>query len=771
MLLTDRPSSFHLPVTELADAFSNHNQQTYLRLKLALGLGFRRQIFLAVCDDVGLRNQLAQSLTADLDDTGLAWQGDRWQDPPLSSSTTPAQTSIPLPVQPPVPPQLEPWQILSDRNPADLLSNPNLPAFASEASGRFPDLLRSQSLLSLGSVRLVSLSLQVGQLDLQAQIRQWLTHRAHALRTKYVTFQVLGIEKLTRQPVNVQHAFLHHLRLLGRQSQQDWNLLLWVSRPWYRVIQQSAPELWRNHTAVFEFEGEPVPTKHLAQSSAPSTTTHKPSSHPRLEDPIVTAAHPTPSESVANLDPAAPLNATDWFSPTERELVDSVMASVIQSLGMGREGTPSNQTAINLADPNYIPLHLLQQVELLHQQQADPSHIALIYRQLGDWYRDRTEQNPTPPTFKIGLQAYEQALLHLSPQAEQVSDILNEMGNLYLMLARNAAIADSVPYLEQAIAAYEEALLRVNAQESPFAFAMIQSNLGTAYSDLAQRQQSEDHWYNATIAYQAALQYRSIEEDADRYGATQNNLGTAYWNLAQYRQPLENLQQAILAYQAALTCHDPTQDPLPYAMIQNNIGTAYWNLSQCQGAPEWLKTSSQDLLKSAIAAYRVALDYRTFEAAPAGYAATQNNLGTAYWHLAHDPGIAPTAQLDYLNRAIEVYETCLQAAQTMKQQGMPILNFDPAVTHHNLADAYRQSACQPHAPLPAEKRRQALDRALQHHLQAWQAWQTQPDYAAVALDGMVAVIRAYHEYEGVAGQSQAMSKLPAILLPTVMKQL
>ncbi|NJK52767.1 MAG: hypothetical protein HC936_07945 [Leptolyngbyaceae cyanobacterium SU_3_3] len=39
----------------------------------------------------------------------------------------------------------------------------------------------------------------------------------------------------------------------------------------------------------------------------------------------------------------------------------------------------------------------------------------------------------------------------------------------------------------------------------------------------------------------------------------------------------------------------------------------------------------------AIGAYRIALIYRTLEVAPSAYAATQNNLGTAYWHLANQP--------------------------------------------------------------------------------------------------------------------------------------
>jgi hypothetical protein len=45
---------------------SSWNRQTYQRLKLALSLGLRRQIFVAVCDDLSLRNRLAGQLHAEL---------------------------------------------------------------------------------------------------------------------------------------------------------------------------------------------------------------------------------------------------------------------------------------------------------------------------------------------------------------------------------------------------------------------------------------------------------------------------------------------------------------------------------------------------------------------------------------------------------------------------------------------------------------------------------------------------------------------------------
>jgi hypothetical protein len=46
--------------------FSGQNQTAYLRLKLALSLSLRRQIFLAVCDDLALRNRIAARLYAEL---------------------------------------------------------------------------------------------------------------------------------------------------------------------------------------------------------------------------------------------------------------------------------------------------------------------------------------------------------------------------------------------------------------------------------------------------------------------------------------------------------------------------------------------------------------------------------------------------------------------------------------------------------------------------------------------------------------------------------
>ncbi|HBE61098.1 MAG TPA: tetratricopeptide repeat-containing protein, partial [Cyanobacteria bacterium UBA11366] len=59
-----------------------------------------------------------------------------------------------------------------------------------------------------------------------------------------------------------------------------------------------------------------------------------------------------------------------------------------------------------------------------------------------------------------------------------------------------------------------------------------------------------------------------------------------------------------------------------WAATQNNLGTAY---------SDRIKGEKADNIENAIACYREALKIRTPEAFPENWAMTQNNLGIAYW--------------------------------------------------------------------------------------------------------------------------------------------
>lgn len=693
------------PVTELAsDHLSSLNQQIYLRLRLALSLNLRRQIFVAVCDDVGLRDRFAAQLRADLANTAH-----------LGIEAANAQVSHPL----------------------------------SPAIGQ----------TSSTTPRLVTLKLNLPNPSVLEQATQWLAQHSSRKDAEWVpTFQVVGVEALTRQPVHIQRAFLNSLQCFANYpSAAEFNLILWVPRPWCWSIQQSVPEFWRLHTGMFEFEGDPAPNLRRSRGAG-ERSSKKESSTSDLQ---------SSSLEVLPRD----------RSRAESNLADLVLAAVMQEV----DGQPveTHWHQLDPSHPSLEPIRLLQHLEELQLHQAPAASQAAAYRQLGDWYRDRAEQgSASQQNLSITIRAYEQVLRLLEPTSSQVPDVLNDIGNLYWMLSRCSTAANqALLYLEKALKAYHIALSKTNPETRPTTYVMLQSNLGSAYSDRAQRQNPVENLQLAIAAYQESLKYCASKDDALRYAATQNNLGTAHWNLAQHQNPIANLQQAIMFYNEALCQYNPEQEPLPHAMLQNNLGTAYWNLAQCpQGKDpaEQLSATPKDFLLLAIDAYRVALMYRTLDAAPAACAATQNNLGTAYWHLSNQSSVDYEAAEGYLHHAIAAYKEALAVVDHLARASAPhapVLTFDHFSTHNNLGSAFHQLATNPHANISSAQRLAYLEASLTHHVQALQGWQEKSDFYPTALKCIVQDVKAFHDRGGIQGQTLALSKIPATLIPSVMKQL
>jgi tetratricopeptide (TPR) repeat protein len=790
MLVADRRQSpSTIPVSELSNYLTGANQQAFLKLRLALGLDLRRQLIVAVCDDLALRDAIAEKLAQDLP---------RLHD--LNSFTT----------------------------------------LELGLSGRLATPRTTDKLLTL--------TLNPTEPTILGPFFQEL--RRDPQRPRFGV-QILGVEQLTRQPVHIQRAFLNHLRGMGRNfAHIDSNILLWVTRPWWRSIQQSAPEFWRWHNGIFEFDGDPLPAgsglvqpaiveKPIAPPASiplpitplPIVTTFPvepiPSFVPSVElepepdpepnfdlglaaaalmlpdlmaseltedavpEPIVEAAPiveeaPAPeimADPIVLPDPA-PIVSTNLDhlepSPEELELADLVLASVMQQVSQDESALVVEGDTPNLEHPSFEPIRILQQVELLQQQQLGPEAFAAVYRQLGDYYRNHHDttlsQNPqlAAHELQVGIRAYDVAWKFLPQTATSISaEIFNDIGNLYWMLSRTPGAADrSLEHLQSAIDRYQQALTRMDCATNPYTCAMLHNNVGAAYGDLALRQEPVDNLEKSIAAYESALRYRPAAAEPRRYAATQNNLGTAYWNLGQYHSLVKNLQRAVAAYNEALRIYNPEEEPLHYAMIQNNLGTAYWNLAQCDldsdDPDECLDASADDLLRLAIGSYRIGLIYRTREIAPSAHAATQNNLGTAYWHLANQPSTHYEEVQGFLHQAIGSYETAI--VTTQKEISTP-LTFDIAATHNNLASAYYQAATNRHAHLDRTTQGSYLDLTLQHHLEALGIWGQESDLYDAALNGVMQSIRAIHELQGISGQTRALSKLPPTVLNVVMKAL
>lgn len=831
-----------MTVTNLDRHSLGANQQIYQRLKAALELNLRRQIFVAVCDDLALRNLIAARLH-----TELAY--------PTNGATSPN-------------------------------------------AGRYPQL--------------VSLNLDLNDPDPVAQCAHWLRHHPPPKQTgqlRLPAFQILGVERLTRQMPTVQRLFLSNLQRIEQTLPTlEASLVLWMPRPWCRMIQQSAPEFWRWHTGVFEFVGDPTPVPASVKQGeppsakapiAPPNVPRKSGTPPGSQAGIGDRSHPprpvaTPgsgtttggtvpsnngtkpaaptaktnppgelpasgenvweilTEDLSKLDqgegaiaaqttaqkrqsavqsqspgalaqkPQAPKPPSDRQPPgspksvparpdappaakpgaksatpiagqeqpaasvpltqsqSALELADFVLASIAQE--MGEQAKQSAIAPVTPPAPSQTaklqPIQVLEHIEQLHLQQAPAAALATAYRTLGNLYRDRIEQGQSSQqNLLISIRAYEQAISWLDESSSLWSDILNDIGNLYWMLSHNPGSSEqALTYLEQGIQAYQKALSKTNPATRPHSYSMIQNNLGSAFGDRARYRDPVENLQASIAAYEEALRYRDANADPQRFAAAKNNLGTAYWNLAQHEKPIVNLSQAIVAYNEALKFYNPEQEPLSFAMIQNNIGTAYWNLAQFdqnaldQSLGTSLGASPEDLLQLAIGAYRVALVFRTQDTVPAAYAATQNNLGTAYWHLANQPTIHYDDRREYLQQAIVVYKAALDIAHQLITQSIP-LSFDFFATHNNLGLALYQLATDKHCDWDKDTQLAYLEQALQHHLQALQGWEAKPDFYQTAFGYVVQTIRTCYSDHGINGQNLALSKVPGQLLPEILKRL
>ncbi len=463
-------------------------------------------------------------------------------------------------------------------------------------------------------------------------------------------------------------------------------------------------------------------------------------------------------------------------------LEDLILATTEQEMLMGQlqpdlfssSGTESptvNSSPLGtVADTfeDFPPLQLLNQIESLQGQDSVSAEIADVYRDLGNFYRDRLLAQHRDRTgndtihhlyLVIAIHAYQQALMWLPDDSCLWPYTLNELAYLLRQISRSSLTTEPLLYLERAIKTYQMAVEKVHSETQANACATIYSNLGEAYGDLARHHEPQINLQQAVQAYEESLRHRSAMTDPLKYAATQNNLGTACWNLAQYETPMEHLKQAISAYNEALHYYNPDQEPLSYAMIQNNLGTAYWNLSHYDQKAEFLAL--------AIAAYQVALLYRKPEDVPAAWAATQNNLGTAYLELAELSKATPDLRNTYLKGAISGYESVLAIVEANGYSASVAINFDLLATHNNLGLAYFRMATDPQISDP--NMADHLTVALRHQLRALTGWHGEPELYNSALIDLANTIHAIRTKTDPATSEATLTAIPAEILTSLIR--
>lgn len=727
---------------------SSSNKQIYQRLKQAIDLNLRRQIFIAACDDLYLRDCLAARLQAE-----LATQDSRIDYPRF--------VSLELDLSDPNPwGSIGAW--LTQHQPPQNKGNySRLPGFQILGAEHLSRHSAAVQWSFLSYLRDIEANLQMCESTLLLWVsRPWLSSIEQSA-PEFWQWRT-GVFEFEGEPTPAKGDFGHsedfgHSQDLGN----------------FRDNGDSGDQLLR----YSESGQSPIPEDEPSQvpDSPPTTPDSK---SVELADLVLAAASGELSaeNNAASEDNFQPLQTLQYIELLqEHQCCSEALALAYYNLGncyrdriLGGDASFQNLT---------IAIRAIEQV--------------IAYLEL-----DSNLQENLPPTDECArlIAQLKQNLTDCAEESDSlppISDLLNDLGTFYWMLSRDRTqhnASDPVSCLERSIALYIEGLNRTDDQSPPQTRVRLNKNLGIASADLARYQDKTENLQQAVAAYQQALLDLDPAAEPQQYAAAQNNLATAYWNLAQDGEPLAKpserivyLKSAIAAYTAALSCYSPEREPLNYAGVQNNIGTTYWNLAQHE--------PSELLTVKAIEAYREALKYRTRELVPAAAAATYNNLGTAYWHLANQFQ-QKQARTESLQQAITAYEAAVDIAGKLDRTQ---LTFDTLAARNNLGLAHYQLATDPDFTLNKAAQTSHLEAALDHQLQVCVGWgqhlndkgltygdklnlptaanSQAADSRQTALSYIVKTIRAFYSECGLQGQNLALSKVPGDLLPEILRRL
>jgi CHAT domain-containing protein/tetratricopeptide (TPR) repeat protein len=257
---------------------------------------------------------------------------------------------------------------------------------------------------------------------------------------------------------------------------------------------------------------------------------------------------------------------------------------------------------------------------------------------------------------------------------------------LYLDYVRSPA-AYKIPFLQEAIQCYTDALRVITERHHPADWATIQNNLGTAYRNLPAGDKRQNI-SRAIECYQAALRTYATLNLADLWASTQYNLGNAYREMPANEWE-ETTLKAIACYQVALQVRTEETHPVEWARTQHSLGTAYANLTS---------GDQKENLRKAIGCYEAALRFFTERNSPSEWAMLQMSLGGAYANL------LSRDRQENADRAIDYY---VAALRIFDEQRFPV---QWAMAQDNLGTAIGKSS--------AGTRNENLQRAVDCHLAA-----------------------------------------------------
>jgi tetratricopeptide (TPR) repeat protein len=112
---------------------------------------------------------------------------------------------------------------------------------------------------------------------------------------------------------------------------------------------------------------------------------------------------------------------------------------------------------------------------------------------------------------------------------------------------------------------------------------MTQNNLGNALQRLGRRESETGRLEEAVAAYKEALKERTRDRMPLDWAATQSNLGNALQALGERESETGRLEEAVIAYHKALKERTRERVPLDWAATQTALARALMTLGALDG--------------------------------------------------------------------------------------------------------------------------------------------------------------------------------------------
>jgi tetratricopeptide (TPR) repeat protein len=132
-------------------------------------------------------------------------------------------------------------------------------------------------------------------------------------------------------------------------------------------------------------------------------------------------------------------------------------------------------------------------------------------------------------------------------------------------------------------------------ERAPLYWAVTQNNLGNALRILGARESGTARLDEAVAAYREALEERTRERAPLDWAATQNNLGVALRTLGERESGTARLEEAVAAYRDALEERTRERVPLDWATSLGSQGVAMILLAERTKNATMAETACQEI--------------------------------------------------------------------------------------------------------------------------------------------------------------------------------